>query len=122
MGERATNLDAVADGETLVRLPSGIELIRRQKHEPRAVEGLTRDELRVLTNKENGSKFAAGWTLDYYVDWMGTLLAAVEWTFPPNLKFRIRIPLQREIGIADGQPSHTIEIVARGRYVHGYPI
>ena len=113
---------SVRDRETLVRLPSGIEIIRAMKHEPISFEGMSKQQIKSLTNKVNGSKFAAGWTLERYVQWMSSFIGTRGWTFPPSQQQRERAVLDEIVGVADGAESHTIEIVVRGRYAHAYPI
>ena len=122
MADAPRNLHLVRDRETLVRLDSGVEIIRAMKHEPISFQGRNKAEVRQLTDKINGSKFAASWTLERYTDWLAAFAAQQGWRFPPSLRARVRVRLNEEAGVADGEISHTIEIVAQGRYVHGYPV
>jgi hypothetical protein len=75
-----------------------------------------------LTDKVNGSKFAANWPLERYVSWLSDFVGRQGWQFPPSLDQRVRMPFDEEVGVADGKVVHTIEVVAQGRYVHAYPV
>ena len=107
MAETPPNYYAVRDRETLVRLASGVEIMRARKHEPISFADRTRDEIKSLTNKENGSKFATDWNLERYVEWLTAFVELVGWSFPPSLKCRAKVPFQATIGIAAGIESHT---------------
>lgn len=122
MAKNSQNLYAVRDRETLVRLDSGVEIIRAMKHEPVSFQGKSDAQIVRLTNKINGSKFAHDWTLEQYVQWLSAVSQQQGWQFPPSLHHRIQLPLTAAVGVADGKPSHTIEVVAQGRYVHAYPV
>jgi len=61
---------AVPDAGLLRRLDSGLEVVRRQKHEWRSnLEGMDAEEFRRNTDKIRGSKFLRTWTLEEYVRW-----------------------------------------------------
>ena len=122
MGDGPRNLHLVRDRETLLRLDSGVEIIRAMKHEPVSFEGMNKAAMRRLTDKVNGSKFAATWTLERYADWLAAFATQQGWLFPPSLRERVRERLNEEVGVADGEISHTIEVVGQGRYVHAYPV
>ena len=62
------------------------------------------------------------WTLERYADWLNAFATQQGWQFPPSLRERVRERLNEEVGVADGEISHTIEVVAQGRYVHAYPV
>jgi hypothetical protein len=91
MGDAPRNLHLVRDRETFVRLDSGVEIIRAMKHEPVSFQGMSKAELRRVTNKVNGSKFAAAWTLERCTDWLADVARQQRWQFPPSLRARVRI-------------------------------
>ena len=123
MSDQPHELRGVRDRETLVRHSSGLEIVRAMKHEPVSFAGMNDEEVRRKTNKNNGSKFASDWTLSAYCAWLTEFLDAhPDWRFPPSQQRKDLAALDRPIGVADGKISRTIEIVARGRYVHAYPV
>jgi hypothetical protein len=69
-----------ADGGTLKTLASGLQIIRRQKHEwlP-ALQSSTPEELRRQTDKIRGSKFVATWTFTRFFEWIETEVDALSW-------------------------------------------
>jgi hypothetical protein len=123
MSQQPQKLHAIRDRETLVRHSSGLEIIRAMKHEPISFAGMNDEELRRKTDKNNGSKFASDWTLSAYCAWLTQFLDVhLDWRFPPSQQRKALAVLDRPIGVADGKITRTIEVVARGRYVHAYPV
>lgn len=122
MGDARPNLHLVRDRETLVRLDLGVEIIRAMKHESISFQGMNKTEIGRVTDKINGSKFAHAWSLERYVIWLVDIVEQYGWRFPPSLRQRIQLRLHEPVGVADGEISHTIEVVAQGRYVHAYPV
>ena len=58
----------VPDGGVLRRLGSGLQIIRRVKHEwYKGLDALKGEALRRETDKIRGSKFLSDWTLSQYV-------------------------------------------------------
>ena len=73
------DLAGVPDGETLRRLPSGLEIVRRRKHEPVDFEGRSRNDQARLTDKRFGSKFLQEWNLAWVTDWIADQIVSLEW-------------------------------------------
>ncbi len=111
----------VGNRQTLKRLDSGMEITRATKHEPIDLEVISNEELRVLTDDRNGSKFLAEWTLETYVDWLELQIERLAWRFPPGVQKRVSIRVNRPVGYVLGKIVHTVTITASGRWVHAYP-
>jgi hypothetical protein len=110
----------VRDGETLRRLSSGLEIVRRRKHEPIDFEGLTRNERLRLTDKRFGSKFLPDWGIVRLTDWIADEIDTRKWTARTPLS--VDVGLDRPVGIASGEETSTIRIMSDGRYVHAFPV
>jgi hypothetical protein len=113
-------LRAAPDGGTLYSLPSGIEIIRRMKHEPIETEGLTREELERLTDKVSGSKFLGGMTLADIVRMTEEVLRE-NGASPGSGKVYNRA-YDKPIGISRGRRVRRLRVVLNGRWAHGYPV
>lgn len=115
-------LSRVPDGGVLRRLPSGIEVLRRQKHEPIDLSGLSRERLASATDKRSGSKFSADWTIERVTDFVADHVASAGWGFPPAATTHVDLRQPEPVGYSDGIEVHTIRIVRAGRYVHAFPV
>ena len=117
------DLNRVADGGTLRTLASGLEIIRREKHEWSAnLDKLPPKKLAERSGKVWGSKFLAFWTLEALVNRIETAVTVVGWTTAAQDPNPIDIEDEREIGLVSGRKVHTMRIVCDGRYIHAYPI
>jgi hypothetical protein len=117
------DLHLVPDGETLRKLASGLEIVRRKKHEWRdSLDNLIPRKLEIQTNKIFGSKFSRDWKLPTLVDWIESVVVQEGWNLNPGTAMAAERQLERTIGLADGKPTHRIKVVCDGRYVHAYPI
>ncbi|HSI35288.1 MAG: hypothetical protein ACAI43_21235 [Phycisphaerae bacterium] len=118
-----TDLNRVPDGGTLRVLASGLEIVRRKKHEwSNHLTRLTPEELKRKTNKVWGSKFLAFWTLEALVDRIEREVTTARWSDSAQEPSPLDIVDVHEIGLASGESVHTIRIVCDGRYIHAYPI
>lgn len=97
------DLTASPDGATLRHLASGLEIVRRRKHEPIDVANLSRAELEKLTDKRFGSKFAADWSLEQLVDWTAHQVDMHRWTV--GSPRHIGLPFERTIMTARATPA-----------------
>jgi hypothetical protein len=86
------NYRSIPNGGILKTLESGLQIIRRTKHEwlP-SLQFATPAELHRFTDKIRGSKFTAIWTLPRYVQWKG-------------------------------KPVNRIKIELSSRCIHAYPV
>jgi hypothetical protein len=117
------DLYAIPDGETLRVLPTGLEIIRREKHEwKRSLENLSPEQLTTKTSKRWGSKFYPDWTLPVIVNWIESTVLAEGWPLRPGVRSETERVLDRDIGLVAGKATRRIKIVCDGRYVHAYPI
>ena len=114
------DLAGVPDGETLRRLPSGLQIVRRQKHEPIDFESLTRNERVRLTDKRFGSKFLQDWGIVRLTNWIADEIDAQKWTAGDT--HSVDIAFDRPVGIVGGEEASTIRIISDGRYVHAFPV
>ncbi|HLX62688.1 MAG TPA: hypothetical protein VKX17_15525 [Planctomycetota bacterium] len=109
------------DGDTLRKLPSGLEIVRRKKHEPIDFLSLDAADRKKLTGKIFGSKFASTWDLDRVTNFIAQHVASNGWdsgTGPASMD----VLVSEIAGYANGKIVHAIRIVSDGRYVHAYPV
>jgi hypothetical protein len=118
--QRELRYRAVRDREPLKRLENGLTIVRCRKHEPISLENLTRDQIAVRTGKRWVSKFAAGWGLSRYVDWIEATVKEVAWTLETGPIYHEVVFLE-PVGISNGVAVHTITMRSDGRYLHAYP-
>jgi hypothetical protein len=114
------DLYAVPDGQTLVKLATGIEVVRRRKHEPIQIDGLDEKQLESLTGKKSGSKFLPGTTLEQIVEYTEEILSensAALGTSGAYTKMYADY-----VGIVDGERVKTIKVLFDGRYAHAFPV
>jgi hypothetical protein len=114
------DLYAVPDGRTLVILATGIEVVRRRKHEPINIDGLDQKQLESRTAKKNGSKFLPATTLEQIVSYTEEILTenkAVLNTSGTYIK-----TFANDVGIAGGIRVRTITVLFDGRYAHSFPV
>jgi len=108
------------DGETIRLLPSGLEIVRRKKHEPIDQSGLSREEWARQTDKRNGSKFSEAWNLERLVDFIAVRVTGLGWR--KGIAQEVTIPTHENVGWVKAKPVRAIKIVSDGRYVHAYPV
>jgi hypothetical protein len=126
MREDPTGADAeeryrgVRDGEALEVLANGLVLIRRKKHEPISLTGLTRQEIVEATSKRSGSKFLDDWTLTRYVQWLRRQIDLLDWTQDTGPTTTV-VHFDVQIGISRGIYARKVRLRSDGRYVHAYP-
>ncbi len=117
------DLNRVPDGGVLRTVDSGLQIIRRKKHEwHESLSKLNPKKLKERTGKVWGSKFLAFWTLESFVDQIEAEVILAGWTPAAQLPNPLDVIATHEIGLANGCKVHTIRIVCDGRYIHAYPI
>jgi hypothetical protein len=117
------NFARMPDGAVLRTLESGLQIVRRKKHEWRdALASMTLEKLRMSTNKVHGSKFLPAWDLTRLVAWIEVQARAANWTGELQEPNPIVVRLGEIVGIAGGERVHTIRVVCDGRYIHAYPV
>jgi hypothetical protein len=109
------------DGETIRRLPSGLEIVRRRKHEAIDFSSLSTADLKRLTGKTYGSKFSASWSLERVVELIAERVAADGWSTDTG-PARVVVEMNDTVGYSNGKAVAAICIVSDGRYVHAYPV
>ncbi len=114
------DLAGISDGGTLRRLPSGLEIVRRRKHEPIDLDGLPRSERVRLTGKRFGSKFVGAWSLGRLTDWIAQEVEAQGWS--AGLPQQVDVHFNEAVGVVGGEFTSTIRIMSDGRYVHAFPV
>jgi hypothetical protein len=113
----------ISDGCVLLTADSGLEIIRRRKHEWfAALATLPPDKLMKMTNKVWGSKFLEAWSSRKTAEWVAGQITEAGWTRQRQEPHPLDITMPEVIGLADGERVRTIRIVSDGRYVHAYPI
>ena len=115
------HLHSRADGETLRKLPSGVEIVRRRKHEPIDASSLSRTKLEKVTRKEPGSKFVKAWNLQRVVDFTARQVELEGWTKGTE-SANVVVCMKEIVGIAEGKRVRAIKIVCYNGYVHAYPV
>jgi hypothetical protein len=116
----ATDLYAVPDGQTLVTLAIGIEIVRRRKHEPISLAGLDTEQLALRTGKKSGSKFRPGTTLAHIVKYTEEILIENRAVLHTSGTYTKTFP--DDVGIAGGVHVRTMQVLFDGRYAHGFPV
>ena len=111
---------AIPDGQTLVTLATGIEIVRRRKHEPIGINGLDQQQLEFRTGKKSGSKFLPGTTLERIVSYTETILNENNTAFNTSGMYTKTFAV--EVGIAGGVQVKTIKVLCDGRYAHAFPV
>ena len=121
MGHEESQLRAAPDGGVLVLLRSGIRVVRRRKHEPIPIEGLSEQELASRTDHRNGSKFLPGTTLARIVEMTAAIL--VENNAAVGCNDGYGKIYEEPIGISKGRRVRGVRVVrsAHGQYAHAYP-
>lgn len=114
------NLRAVPDGESLRTLANGLAIVRRMKHEPVDMTGLSRQEIVDRSSKRSGSKFSSDWNLARYMEWIETQIEELEWTAESG-PVTATVVFEEIVGISGGKNVRTIRLRSDGRYVHAYP-
>lgn len=114
------DLYAVPDGQTLGTLATGIEIVRRRKHEPISLDGLDQGQLAAHTGKKSGSKFLSGTTLEQIVRYTEEILT--ENGAALNTSGTYTKTFADSVGIAGGVRVTTIKVLCDGRYAHAFPV
>ena len=113
---------SVPDGGVLKTLASGLQIIRRKKHEWLAyLQHATPAELKRLTDKIRGSKFVASWTLNRYVEWIETQVTELGWDAQTSAEIHT-VAFDQTIGYSRGKPVDRIRIELSSRCLHAYPV
>lgn len=107
--------------EPIRKLPSGLEIVRRQKHEYKDLSAYSPEQQARLTNKEFGSKFTADWDAERIADFIEEQLALLGWNLETN-KAETVVRTTMITGISFGRPVRAIKIRLYGRYVHAFPV
>jgi len=117
------DITRIPDGGVLRTLPSGLQIVRRRKHEwfP-ALATFDPMRLKDRTGKKWGSKFLPAWTLIVLTDWIAMRVTETNWTTDIQEPEPLDTSFGEPIGLANGVGVHTIRIVCDGRYIHAYPI
>lgn len=112
----------VANGGVLKRLPNGLLVVRRFKHEwTRRLEGLPPAAFAMETSPKRGSKFLKAWNLSFYVQWVEEQLQALQWT-EDTPQAEHTVELDHPVGYSNGKLVNTIRIELSSRNVHAYPV
>ena len=115
-------LRIVPDGGVLLQLPSGLQIIRRIKHEwTPMVDALKGEALERFTGRVRGSKFFRQWTLAAYVDWLARMVDALDWNGQSPASEHTE-DLGQPVGFSKGKPVTKIRIELSSRCVHAYPV
>lgn len=111
------------DGATVRRLPSGLLVVRRKKHEWNDGLGKLPDEkLAIRTNKSWGSKFLPRWTTARIADWTAEQIEAAGWTLDAQEPNPLEIRMAEDVGLVEGRLVRTIQVRCDGRHAHAYPV
>ena len=124
MGLDESTLRAVSDGETLITLPNGIEIVRRRKHEPMVgMERLTKRALAAKTDKDWGSKFLPGTSLPDIIRMTTEALEECGAKLGDKDRSCGKV-FDCPIGISDGELVRGLLVhrSRNGRYAHGFPV
>ena len=114
------DLYAVPDGQTLVVLATGVEIVRRRKHEPINLDGLDQQQLAARTAKKSGSKFLPGTRLEQIVRYTEAILT--ENNAVLNTSGIYTKTFADHVGVASGVRVRTIAVLFDGRYAHAFPV
>jgi len=75
------------------------------KHEPIDTKPLTSDQLAILTNKINGSKFNQDWTLHHLVEYIAGQVEQANWALQPGESQKMDCHLDQAVGLVNGRSS-----------------
>ena len=115
-------LRSIADGGTLRTLPSGLQIIRRRKHEgSESIEALSGENLRRQTDRIRGSKFLSSWTLAGHVDWIEEQLILLGWDRDTGQAAQT-VELDEGVGYSNGKRTRKIRIELSSGCIHAYPV
>ncbi len=114
------DLYAVPDGQTLVTLATGIEIVRRRKHEPIRINSLDRQQLESRTGKKSGSKFLPGTTLEHIVGDTEAILTENDAAL--NTSGTYTKTFTDDVGLVGGVRVKTLQVLCNGRYAHAFPV
>jgi hypothetical protein len=114
-------LARVPDGGVLHTTASGINILRRKKHEPIVSDDMPPEELAHRTDKKNGAKFLPGTTLSRIVEMTCEILEENEAALGSNLGYTK--VYGEPVGISRGRRVRAVKVVrsTNGAYAHAYP-
>jgi len=114
-------LARVPDGGVLHTMASGINILRRKKHEPIVLADLTREEIAWRTDKNNGSKFLPGTSLSRIVEMTCEIL--MENKAVSGTKDGYTKAYDKVVGVSRGEAVRAVKVVRsnNGAYAHAYP-
>jgi hypothetical protein len=118
-----SQLRAVPEAGVLSILPNGIAIVRRRKHEPISLEGLSRDEIVRRTNKQSGSKFLPGTSLARIVEITREILEESNVQPGDQDGGHYAKIYDEPIGISNGRQVRAARVRTRDgcRRAHAYP-
>jgi hypothetical protein len=120
--QREARYRKVRQPGVLERLPNGLMIVRRYKHEWNdRLAGLGRRALATETDHARGGKFLPAWTLSRYVSWLREKIAELNW----DAKTVADIATFEEVepvGYSNGNLVHKIRIELSSRCIHAYPV
>jgi len=113
-------LARVPDGGVLYTMASGINILRRKKHEPLDSD-MTPEEIARRTDKKNGAKFLPGTTLSRIVEMTCEILEENEAALGSSLGYTK--VYGEPVGISRGQYVRAVKVrrSTNGAYAHAYP-
>lgn len=120
--DKEVQLRDTREGETVRTLKSGIEIVRRKKHESIDFGGLKPEKIKVRTGRRCGSKFHSSWDLERIVNWTEEQCEQLGWTADNPRDDKAFITETTTVGVVEGRDVCTICIVKCGRAVHAYPV
>jgi hypothetical protein len=84
------------------------------------MEGLGREVLVKLTDKESGAKFLTGTTLAQMVNMIAQVLQEYHAQHGANAVYNKKCP--RPIGVSRGRKTCVLRVTVAGGFAHGYPV
>jgi hypothetical protein len=116
-------LSRALDGDTLRKLPNGIQIIRRKKHEwVSSLDPQNRADFLKKTNPFFGSKFLPSWTLSHHLAWLEQRIAELKWRLDSPRDGEATFKEKAAVGYSNGRLVHTIRLVIDSGFVHAYPV
>lgn len=114
---------SVGDAEILLKLDSGLVIVRRMKHEWfDGLAGLNDTLFKQRTNKRWGSKFASSWPLERVILRVAEEVIAAGWTMENSVSGVLLVDVRETVGFSDGKPVRRLKIVCDSRIIHAYPV
>jgi hypothetical protein len=115
-------LRSVPEGGVLFTLPNGISILRRTKHEPINLAGLSPAQVKLRTDKTNGSKFLRGTGLARIVEITREILEE-NGVQPGHANGRYAKMCYSPVGISNGRRVKAVRVVTAcgSTQAHAYP-